>query len=119
MKNNNLLKSFKYAFIGIFTSLKTERNLIIHTSIMLLVIIFGIIYKINTYEWFTCIILFITVLSSELFNTAIELTVDLACKEKHPLAKKAKDVAAGAVLITAIGSAIIGLWIFIPKIFNL
>ena len=117
MKNNNLLKSFKYAFVGIFTSLKTERNLMIHTAIMILVIISGIILKINKYEWFTCIILFLTVISAELFNTAIEVTIDLVSPKKHPLAKKAKDISAGAVLITAIGSAIIGLWIFIPKIF--
>ena len=117
MKNNSLIKSFKYAFEGIFTSIKTERNLIIHTVITLLVIIFGLFYKINKHEWFTCIILFIIVISSELFNTALELVVDLASPKINPLAKKAKDVAAGAVLITAIGSAIIGLWIFIPKIF--
>lgn len=117
MKNNSLIKSFKYAFEGIFTSIKTERNLIIHTVIMTLVIIFGLIFKINKYEWFTCIILFIVVISSELFNTALELVVDLASPKINPLAKKAKDVAAGAVLITAIGAAIIGLWIFIPKIF--
>ena len=117
MKNNNLISSFKYAFTGIFTSLKTERNIIIHTTIMLLVIICGIILNINKYEWFTCIILFIIVISSELFNTALELTVDIASPKINPLAKKAKDIAAGAVLITAIGAAIIGLWIFIPKIF--
>lgn len=117
MKNNSLISSFKHAFDGIFSSYKTERNLIIHTIIMTLVIIFGIIYKINKYEWFTCIILFLVVISSELFNTAIELTVDIVSPEINPLAKKAKDISAGAVLITAIGAAIIGLWIFIPKIF--
>lgn len=117
MKNNNIINSFKHAFEGILSSIKTERNLIIHTIIMSLVIIFGIIFKINKYEWFTCIILFITVISAELFNTAIELTVDIASPKINPLAKKAKDIAAGAVLITAIGSAIIGLWIFIPRIF--
>ena len=119
MKNNSLIKSFKYAFEGIFSSIKTERNLIIHTVVMILVILFGLTFKINKYEWFTCIILFITVISAELFNTALELTVDLASPKINPLAKKAKDIAAGAVLVTAIGSAIIGLWIFIPKIFNI
>lgn len=117
MKNNNIISSFKYAFEGIFSSIKTERNLIIHTVIMTLVIIFGLIFKINRYEWFTCIILFIVVISSELFNTALELVVDIASPKINPLAKRAKDIAAGAVLITAIGAAIIGLWIFIPKIF--
>lgn len=117
MKNNNIISSFKHAFEGIFSSIKTERNLIIHAIIMLLVIICGLIFKINKYEWFTCIILFIVVISSELFNTALELTVDIASPKIQPLAKKSKDIAAGAVLITAIGAAIIGLWIFIPKLF--
>ena len=117
MKNNSLIKSFKYAFEGIFSALKTERNLIIHTVIMTLVIICGLVFKINKYEWFTCIILFIVVISSELFNTALELVVDIASPKINPLAKRAKDISAGAVLITAIGAAIIGLWIFLPKIF--
>ena len=118
MKKGSLLDSFKYAFIGIFSSIREERNLFIHVSIMTLVIISGFIFKINLYEWFTCIILFIIVISAELFNTAIETTVNLACKEIHPLAKKAKDISAGAVLITAIGASIIGLIIFIPKVIS-
>lgn len=117
MKNNSLIKSFKYAFIGIFTALKTERNLLIHITIMTLVIIFGIIFKLGLLEWFILIILFIIVISAELFNTAIELVVDLASPEKHPLAKKAKDIAAGAVLVTAIGAAIIGIILFSVVIF--
>lgn len=82
---------------------------------MCLVVICGLFFRINIYEWFTCIIIFVIVISAELFNTAIEVTVNIASPEKSELAKKAKDVAAGAVLITAIGSAVIGLVIFVPK----
>ena len=109
------IKSFKYAFEGIFTGIKKERNMKIHISIMILVIIFGILLKINKVEWIICITLFGLVISMELINTAIENTVDLT-KEKNEQAKIAKDVAAGAVLISAIAAAIIGLMIFVPKI---
>ena len=70
-------------------------------------------------EWLTCLILFALVMSLELVNTAVEATVDLATKVYDPLAKKAKDAAAGAVLIAAIFAAIIGLWIFVPKLLAL
>ena len=117
MKNKKrLINSFKYAFEGIYTGLKTERNMKIHFIIVILVIIFGIILKISKMEWIICIILFAFVISLELINTAIENTVDLITQEKNPKAKIAKDVAAGAVLISAIASAIIGLIIFVPKI---
>lgn len=116
-KKKNIINSFKYAFEGIFSGLKTERNLKIHFSIMILVIILGIILKISKVEWMICIILFGLVISLELVNTAIENTVDLITEEKNPKAKISKDVAAGAVLVSAISSFIIGLIIFIPKIF--
>ena len=111
-----LLKSFKYAFDGIYTGIKEEQNMKIHITIMILVIIFGIMLKISNAEWIICIILFGLVISMELINTAIENTVDLITKEKNEQAKIAKDVAAGAVLVSAIASAIIGLIIFVPKI---
>lgn len=119
MNKGNLLKSFQYAFAGIWVALKSERNLYIHIFFMLMVILAGFIFKINTYEWIICIILFIVVISAEMFNTAIETTVDIAMPQQHDLAKKAKDVAAGAVLITAIGAAVIGMIIFVPKIMSL
>lgn len=110
------IKSFQYAIEGIIVAIKKERNLKIHISIMTLVIICGIIFKISTTEWIICIILFGLVISLELVNTAIENAVDLVTLEKKPKAKIAKDVAAGAVLVSAIASAIIGLMIFIPKL---
>jgi hypothetical protein len=116
MKNKKLINSFKCAIQGIKQAVKTERNVKIHITIMILVIIAGIVLKINTQEWIICIILFGLVISLELVNSAIEATVDIAMPEINEKAKVAKDVAAGAVLVSAIASAIIGLIIFIPKV---
>ena len=113
---NKLKNSFKYAIEGIITGIKNETNMKIHITIMIFVIIFGIVLKISKIEWMICIVLFGLVISSELMNTAIENTVDLITMEKNPKAKIAKDVAAGAVLVNAVTSAIIGLLIFLPKI---
>jgi diacylglycerol kinase len=84
-----------------------------------LVIILGFILKIDLQEWVICILLIGAVIGAELMNTAIETTVDMYTREKNELAKKAKDVSAGAVLIIAISSAIIGCMIFIPKLVHL
>ena len=119
MKNKKLINSFKYAFSGIISAFKTERNMKIHVSVMILVILCGIIFKLETWEWIVCICLFALVIGGELFNTAIEIVVDLAMPKINDKAKKSKDIAAGGVLVLAIGSAIIGLIIFIPKIINL
>ncbi len=115
-ERKKIINSFKYAFEGIKSSLKTERNIKIHFSMMILVIVAGILLDISTYEWMICIILFGMVIGGELVNTAIEEVTDLVTTEINPKAKLAKDIAAGAVLIMAITSAIIGLIIFIPKI---
>ena len=115
-KLKKIINSFKYAICGIKTSLKSERNMKIHVTIMILVIIMGIILKISNFEGIICIILFSIVIGAELFNTSIEIVVDMITKEKNEMAKKAKDISAGGVLVIAIGSSIIGLIIFIPKI---
>ena len=118
-KMKKIRNSFKYAIEGIWTSFKTERTMKIHIFIMILVIIAGIILKINKSEWIICIILFAIVIGSELFNTSIETIVDMVMPEKNEKAKIAKDVSAGAVLVVAIGAAIIGLVIFVPRILNI
>lgn len=115
-QKKHIINSFKYAFNGIYSALKKERNLKIHFIIMILVIIAGIIFKISKFEWIICIILFSLVISLELINTAIETTVDIAMPEINEKAKIAKDVAAGSVLVVAISAVIIGLIIFVPKI---
>lgn len=116
MKKDPLYKSFGYAFQGIFNTIRTERNIKIHCVIAVLVIIFGIWLKITKTEWMICFILFGLILALELVNTAVEAAVDLCTEDRRPLAKKAKDAAAGAVLIAAIFAAVIGLMIFIPRL---
>lgn len=116
MKKDPLYKSFGYAFQGIFNTIRTERNIKIHCAAAILVTIFGIWLQISKTEWMICFILFGLILALELVNTAVEATVDLFTEERKPLAKKAKDAAAGAVLIVAIFAAVIGILIFIPKL---
>ena len=116
-KKNKLYKSFGYAFEGIFNTILHERNMQIHTTVTVLVVIFGFILHISLIEWLFCLVLFGLVLSLELVNTALEAVVDLVTEEKKPLAKKAKDAAAGAVLMSAIMAAIVGGIIFFPKLY--
>lgn len=115
-KKAPLYKSFSYAFEGIFTCIRKERNIKIHCVFMFLVIIAGLLLHLSMTEWCICLILFGLILSLELVNTAVESVVDLVTEERKPLAKVAKDTAAGAVLISAIMAAIIGCIIFVPKI---
>ena len=118
MKKDPLYKSFGYAFQGIFNTIRTERNIKIHCAAAILVKIFGIWLQISTTDWMICFILFGLILALELVNTAVEATVDLFTEERKPLAKKAKDAAAGAVLIAAIFAVVIGILIFIPKLLD-
>ncbi len=117
-KTKKLINSFKYAFTGIATSFKTEQNMKIHILVMILVIIAGIVLKVSLLDWVILVIMFSLVISAELFNTVIETVVDMITMEKNEKAKVAKDISAGAVLVLAIGSIIVGFIIFIPKILN-
>ena len=114
-----LIKSFKYATEGIIYAFKYEQNIIVHTIVMILAIILGIVLKISYFEWLICLILFGLVIATEMINTSIEAVVDLACPKIDPLAKIAKDTASGAVLVFALTAAISGLIIFVPKIMEL
>ena len=109
--------SFKYAFEGIITTIKEERNMFIHFLIAIIVVITGVYVRLSLNEWLICLLLFALVFSLELINTAIENTVDLVTTKKNKEAKLAKDAAAGAVLIAAIFASIIGIIIFLPKFF--
>lgn len=113
-----LINSFKYAIEGIISSFKTERNMKIHVLAMIVVIALGLFFKLNKVEWCFIISAIASVISAELFNTAIETVVDMVSPEKNPKAKLVKDIAAGAVLVVAIGAAIIGFIIFGPQIIN-
>lgn len=116
-KLSKLIKSFTYAFSGIKQSYIHEQNLTVHTIIMIIAIIFGFIYNISNLEWIILVILFALVIGSELINTAIENLVDMITIDYSLKAKIVKDVAAGSVLVFALGALISGLIIFIPKIF--
>lgn len=113
MKHTN---AFLHAARGIVHACKTEKNCRIHLLAMALALIMGVLLHINSTEW-----LFVTgccmlVLSMELLNTAIEKMCNLISTEYHPLIKIIKDVSAGAVLVCATGSMVIGCVIFIPKL---
>lgn len=114
-----LINSFKYAIEGIISSFKTERNMKIHVLAMIVVIALGFFFKLDKVEWCFVIIAIASVISAELFNTAIETVVDIVSPERNPKAKLAKDIAAGAVFVVAICAAIIGFIVFGPKVINL
>lgn len=114
-----LLRSFSWAFAGVWSMLRRQRNAQIHTLITLLVIVFGVVLRVSAGEWVALVLAIALVLALEAVNTAIEAVVDLASPQLHPLAKQAKDTAAGAVLIGAIGAAITGCIILLPKLWAL
>lgn len=119
MDFKNRIKSFGFAFKGIKTLVQTQENAQIHLFAIVLVTIVGFLLKIDKTEWSIVIIAFAMVLAAEALNTAIEFLVDLVSPDYHPLAGKAKDVAAAAVLITAVGAVLTGSIIFLPKIIGL
>ncbi|GAM15214.1 diacylglycerol kinase [Mesobacillus selenatarsenatis SF-1] len=116
-RKHPLASSFKFGFEGIAAAAAKERNVQIHLAISVIVILSGFIFSINKYEWIAIILSIGGMVSMEMINTAIERTVDMYTKEYHPLAKQAKDIAAGAVLVFAIASVMIGIIIFLPRIF--
>lgn len=116
-KNRRIL-SFKYAFSGILAALKEEPNLKFHLLAGVLVIPASIILNVSREDWMKIIFLIGFVISVELTNTAIEAVVDAFTDKEHPGAKLAKDISAGAVLVAAITSAVLGILIFLPYITN-
>lgn len=110
------IKSFGFAINGIALLIKNEHNAWIHLLAILLVSALGFLLQINSFEWITLVFCFGIVLMAEGFNSAIEALANKVSPEKDPQIKITKDIAAGAVLITAIMAAIIGSIIFIPKI---
>lgn len=117
-KNKNFIGSVKCTLNGIFYAICSEKNIKIQLCFAIAAIIFGFVFDINLTEWCSIVIVISMVLSAELFNTAIEKTVDLCTEEYRELAKLAKDISSGAVLIMAIASIMIGMIIFFPKIIN-
>ena len=110
-------RAIRYALGGISELLHKEKNTRVYLFFTIAAIIMGIVTHINEVEWLVLILIISAIWSAEAINSAIERTVDLVTLEKKPLAKSAKDLAAGGVLILSIGSVIIGLIIFLPKIY--
>ena len=110
------IKSFDYAFKGIWTLLQSQHNAWIHAVATILVTFTSFALHITAQDWCWIIIAIISVWTAEGFNTSLEFLSDATTKELHPLIGKAKDVAAGAVLITAIGAAIIGILVLGPPL---
>lgn len=117
MQNNKIHHSFGFALSGIAHAFKENRNIWIHTIIAILVLLASFLLGLTKFEKMIILLIIVLVLASEMINTAIEEMTDLITNEHREEAKRAKDVAAGMVLVTAIGAIIVGLVIFAPYIF--
>lgn len=111
-----LCQRFGWAGRGVIVLLRTQANARIHAVAAVAVIVAGCVFHISAGEWCAIVGAIGFVFAMEAINTAVEAVVDLASPEVHPLAERAKDVAAGAVLIAAITAAIIGLLVFGPRL---
>ena len=112
-------RSFGYAFRGVVTLLATQHNAWIHAAATVVVVALGVALGASRLEWALLIFAIALVWTAEGLNTALEWLCDVAAPEYHPLVKKAKDVAAAAVLFAAIGAALIGLLVFGPRLLAL
>ena len=114
-----LVRSFGYAFSGIGQLVRQQRNAQIHVLITLIVCAASWAWGLSRIEWLILIVTIMLVLGMEAVNTAIESVVDLASPQFHPLAKQAKDIAAGGVLLVAIGAVAVALLLFGTRLLNL
>ena len=110
------IRSFRYAIIGVLRMCRCQHNAWIHVVATGTVIAAGLFFQLSRGEWCWIVLAITVVWTAEALNTAFEFLADAASPTFHPLVREAKDVAAGAVLITATGSAIIGITIFWPHI---
>ena len=110
--------SFGHAGRGVWSALRSEVHLRIHAAATVVVLGLGFYCDISRLEWALVALAIAGVWTAELLNTAIEALTDLASPDFHPLAGKAKDVAAGAVLLAATGAAVVGALVFGPRLFG-
>lgn len=113
------LRSFVYAWHGLIYAIRTQRNARVHAVIGMGAIVLGLVLRISPVEFAMVFVAITLVFIAEMFNTVAEACVDLVTREYHPLAKIAKDVAAGAVLLNAILSVVIGILVFGPHLLAL
>ena len=116
MRSRNMLEAFRFALAGLWYSLCTQRNMRIHLAIAVAVAALGLWLKLPAQDWASLVLTSAMVLISEMTNTVIENLVDLVCPDYDPLAKIAKDVMAGAVVLAAITAVVIGLLILGPPL---
>lgn len=116
MKRRSIIESFNYAVSGIIIALKTEKNMRIHYLIALSVILLSLFFDFSRTEFLLLLFAISLVVVAEMVNTALERVVDLITEEYHPLARLVKDVAAGAVLIAAINSMVVGYLLFFDRL---
>ena len=112
-----LYQSISVAVEGIMHTLNTQRNMRVHFAVAFLAMILTLVFDLSKLEIVLVFFSIVAVVAAELFNTAIEAVVDLVTDDYHPLAKTAKDVAAAAVLITAVHAVIVGFFVFFDKLF--
>ena len=110
------IQSFRHALQGWFYVLETQRNAWIHSAIVTLVFILGLWLRLPPHDWAVIILTAALVFTAEFINTSIEVTVDLASPDAHPLAKIGKDVGAAAVLVSALAAILIGLLLLGPPL---
>jgi diacylglycerol kinase len=110
------LRSFGYAFSGIGTLIRSQPNARVHAAATAIVMVGGFLLGLSRLEWCVVVLTVAAVWTAEALNTALECLADAASPEFHPLVKKAKDVAAGGVLVTALGSVVVGLLVFGPRL---
>jgi len=113
------LRSFRYAIRGIAELLGTQHNARIHALALACVVAAGLVLGVSALEWCALILAIVAVCVAEALNTAFEFLCDVVSPEFHPLVKKSKDIAAGGVLISAIGAAAVGLVILGPRLLSL
>ncbi|WP_042355015.1 diacylglycerol kinase family protein [Bacillus rubiinfantis] len=116
IKKHPLYCSFFFAFRGIWSALLQERNMRIHGACAIIILLASFYFSIEKMEWLFIVFAIAGMFSLELINSALERVVDLVSPTYHPLAKQAKDMAAGAVLIFALITIVIGLTIFLPYV---
>ena len=114
-----LRSSFRYAFAGLWWTLTTQRNMRIHVAIGAAAFVLGLLLRLSTTELALVALTTTVVLAAEMFNTVVEAAVDLASPSYHPLARIAKDVSAGAVLVTSLGAIAVGLLVYLPHLLSL
>ncbi|MBB1062782.1 diacylglycerol kinase family protein [Limosilactobacillus fastidiosus] len=119
-KNHHLIQAMRHALEGIFDVISQERNMRYHIAVAMIVVILGVILRVDRLEWLWLLLAILVVFSAEFLNTVTEAVTDLLGEHHYDInVKKAKDVAAGGVLITAIFAVLVGLIIFLPRIVKL